>query len=141
MPLANFSSVSKIYEAANANLKQVFAQLTPAPQMPVDHVNTSMVEAFAHLKELRDLALQQHPGDFIIDENDILHNINERLFMIGFPKEYDQQAMLIYAAASEIQIAAIRAMYHQQSLGIAELKEAATKTAAMCIKLIMNLPQ
>lgn len=141
MHLANFSSVSKIYEAANANLKQVFAQLTPAPQMPVDHVNTSMVEAFAHLKELRDLALQQHPGDVIIDENDILHNINERLFMIGFPKEYDQQAMLIYAAASEIQIAAIRAMYHQQSLGIAELKESATKTAAMCIKLIINLPQ
>jgi hypothetical protein len=139
MHLANFSSVSKIYEAANENLKQVFAQLTPAA--PADDVNTSIVQAYGYLKELWDLALQQHSGDLIIDQNDILHNINERLFMIGFPKEYDQQAILIYAAASEIQIAAIRAMYHQQSLGIAELREAATKTAAMCIKLIMNLPK
>ena len=145
MPLANFSSVSKIYEAANANLKQVFAQLTPAiPTMPADAVNTSIVQAYAYLKELRDMALQQHPGDVIIDDQNILHDILQEVHhgpcSVGvWPSDLVVQAELVKHNAGDISKGAIMATHHNATT--AEMKEAANATAAMCIKLIMNLPK
>lgn len=142
MNLPEFKTVSQVFESSKKHLNQLFEKMTPV--YPNMNVNDDVDKVFANLQELCNIALQSPDGpDLIVDHNNIMHTINAQLtsddaLNSEWPIDFIYQAAHVQEAARHIMIAAID-ITHKHNGDINKLYTAAIQTAAMCIRLVMNL--